>query len=108
MRITPSRRLSISPCLRAPEEIETKRDDRVDDRESLQSEVNTENHPPPLAALWSRDVASDRLAGRPRTILSLRRAMSEIGAVEHLRLSNMIEQQRLGATLWAICTAAGE
>ena len=80
----------------------------MDDRESLQSEVNTENHPPPLAALWSRDVASDRLAGRPRTILSLRRAMSEIGAVEHLRLSNMIEQQRLGATLWAICTAAGE
>ena len=61
-----------------------------------------------LAAIWSRNVDFDKLAGRPRMILAVRRAMTEACSAEHLHLCNLLERRSLGAVLWAACSAAGE
>ncbi len=64
--------------------------------------------PSSIAALWSRDVATDRLAGRPRIIQAVRQVMSDMGPVEHLRLANLIEQHNIGAIAWTLRTALGD
>ena len=74
----------------------------------MSSSLVAKNGDPPMAALWSRDVASDRLAGRPRTIQAIRQVMSEIGPVEHLRLENLMEHHSISAVLWTVRTALGE
>lgn len=61
-----------------------------------------------VAAVWSRDVDASQLAGRPRIIMAVRKAMAETGRSEHLRLTNLLERRTLGAILWAGYSAIGD
>ncbi len=51
--------------------------------------------PKRITAIWTRDVNSDRLAGRLRTIVSIRGAMQAQFSVRDLRLRNLLEQPSL-------------
>jgi hypothetical protein len=52
-----------------------------------------------LIAVWSREVDSTRLAGRPKIIMSLREVMSRHYLVQDLRLQNVLEHKHM-RTLW--------
>lgn len=62
----------------------------------------------PLAAVWSRKVDFNQLAGRPRMILAVRRAMTETCSTEHLYLNNLLERHNLSSVFWTVFSFVSE
>src|ERR1035437_5341979 len=61
--------------------------------------------PKRVTAVWTRDVNTDRIAGRLRTILSIREAMQAHYEVNNLRLDNLLERHNLRTVAAALLAA---
>lgn len=61
--------------------------------------------PKRITAVWTRDVNTDQIAGRLRTILSIREAMQAHYEVKNLRLDNLLERRNLRAVAAALLAA---
>ena len=62
-------------------------------------------HPKRITAIWTRDVDNERLAGRLRTITSIRDAMLTNYSVNNLRLDNLLERHSMRTIAGTISTA---